>query len=133
MALRTVLGIRPDGASQESETALSGATKDHPGSHCDPTPSQPAAIPRPSPRTGKVLGHVPAIPAGAPGANVQARCAEISRDRRRTAAGSHRHRKRRLVRGFGLLPDAYSGEFIVRAELLDTNGVLRIQELGARL
>jgi hypothetical protein len=109
MALRPVPGIRPHGAGQKPEAALSGATEDHRRPHCDPTPLPPAAIPRPSSRTRKVLGHVPAVPTGASSANVQAPAAEVAWNRCRTAPGSGRDRKRCLARGSSLLPDAYSG------------------------
>src|SRR5262245_4111329 len=133
MALRPVPGIRPHGAGQKPEAALSGATKDHRRPHCGPTPLPPAAIPRPSSRTGKILGHVPAVPAGASSANVQPPGTEVAWNRCPTAPGSHRDRKRRVVRGPGLLPDATLGEFIVRARRYGyTKHTIRIQELGAR-
>src|SRR2546426_9529274 len=94
---------------QQLSRALQGAPAAHRRARSRPAPPQAAALPRSAPRTGEVLGDVQTVPTEAPRADVQARRTEVARRRSRTAPGSRRSSKRRLVLDSSLLPDAYSG------------------------
>src|SRR5437667_3649238 len=104
-----MLGIRPGRPGKESATALQSPPATYLGAHSGPPSPQTAAVPRPPQIAGEVLGNVPTVATEAPGTLVQARCTALPRRRGRAAPGSGRRFKRCLVRGPGLLPDAYSG------------------------
>src|SRR5437870_7431081 len=123
MALRSVPGVRLGGPGEESAAALQGAPAAHRRARSRPAPPQATALPRSAPRTGEVLGDVQTVPTEAPRADVQARRTEVARRRSRTAPGSRRSSKRRLVLDSSLRARAYGY----------TKHVIRISEFGVRI
>src|SRR5262249_16297445 len=101
MAMRSLPGVRLRGAGEDASTAVQGAPAVHRGAQSCPTPPQAAAVPRPPPGTGEVLGDVQTFTAEAPRADVQAPYAAVARHGgRRAPDGRRRPQRRRLVRGY---------------------------------
>src|SRR5437667_8929731 len=109
MALRSVPGVQPGGAGEESAETLPGPATAYRGARRRPSAARAATIPQSPARTCKVLDDVPTVSFGASRADVQARRAEVTWSRRRATSGSDSGSKRGLGRDSSVLPDADSG------------------------
>src|SRR5438093_13604803 len=101
MALRSVPGVQPGGAGEESAETLPGAATAYRGARRRPSAARTATIPQSPARTCKVLDDVPTVSSGPSRPDVQARRAEVTRSRSGATSGSDSGSKRGLVHARG--------------------------------